>query len=62
MVEMAEAEVRFKVPMELKEEMDEFPEVKVEWSETVKEAGYKELKNKGLELDVQLQPLFLAET
>lgn len=28
MVEMAEAEVRFKIPVELKEEMEEFPEVK----------------------------------
>ncbi len=76
---MAEAEVRFRVPIGLKEEMEKFPEV--EWSEIfqevkrqvllrkldkifehseltdgdalrlgeeVKEAGYKELKEKGL--------------
>jgi len=44
--EMAEAEVRFKVPRGLKEEMEEFPEV--EWSELAKETFLQEVKRQVL--------------
>ena len=45
-VEMAEAEVRFKVPRGLKEEMEGFPEV--EWSEIAKETFLQEVKRQVL--------------
>jgi len=45
-VEMGEAEVRFKIPVELKEEMEEFSGVK--WSEIVKETFLQEVKRQVL--------------
>ena len=43
---MAEAEVRFRVPIGLKEEMEKFPEV--EWSEIAKETFLQEVKRQVL--------------
>ncbi|HJH26770.1 MAG TPA: hypothetical protein C5S37_08355 [Methanophagales archaeon] len=43
---MAEAEVKFMVPIGLKEEMEKFPEV--EWSEIAKETFFLEVKRQVL--------------